>query len=423
MENVIVPKEINDGKTGLQNGIQHMRIRNGTVSCGNGSGLEDKDACRNDIGYCVKRKLSSSIYGSVYKGFIVKRKRKAIMEATYKNEGALDVIQEDDEWSIKKSSSSMSRDRDRDDDDSDNFVWEPMNKHVIIKTASWEKMRRLRGRHLEDPLKEIQALQLLEGSTYGDGDHHPHIIRSLAALQDDKYLYNITPYAKDGDLCGIVMNDINSNSRMSETNARRWFREILLALQHFQLKGICHRNISLDNIVVSGDSLKIIDLGMALRVPYVHPSNVGCTTDVSDGTTRLLIKPQGQGDEFTYMSPEVLNDDAFDGFAIDLWSVGVILYIMLVGCKPFKWPHLTDEQFLRLAVDGTLKESLEYWEIDLSESAIDLLQNMLRLKKGERFTLAQVMHHPWVTNSKTSVNEDGRPSIRKGKKRWSFRKN
>lgn len=219
---------------------------------------------------------------------------------------------------------------------------------LLFITHETGKIRRMWGKHLEDPLKEIQAMQLLEGSNFGD--HHPHIMHSQVALQDQKYLYNITPYCKGGDLGGVVMDQINRKSRMDEKDATHWFRQILLALHHLQLKGVCHRNISLENIVVHGDSCKLVDFALALRVPYHQSDTIGGVTDVSDGTNRLLIIPQGQSDNFTFMSPEILNDEVFDGSGIDLWSVGVILYIMLFGCKPFKCPHPTDEQFRRLTL-------------------------------------------------------------------------
>ena len=374
---------------------------------------------RDDIAYCVKRKLSSSVYGSVYKGFMLKkRKHQTVMKP--RTHGTLDVIREDDELldcNQHGNGNGFSCDSE------DESVWEPIHKNVIIKTASWEKMRRLRGKHLEDPLKEIQAMQLLEGSSLGD--YHPHTIHSNAALQDDKYLYNIMPYCRDGDLGGVVMEEITTNSRMNEKNAKHWFRQILLGLHHLQQKGVCHRDLSLENIVVQGKACKIIDFGMVLRVPYAHPSNVGSSTDVSDGTTRLLMFSQGQGGDFTYMSPEVLNRDSkFDGFAIDLWSAGVILYIMLIGSKPFKWPHSSDEMFVRLCVDALLKDSIRYWNIDLSDDAVDLIQQMLLKDKRKRLTLAEVMEHPWLNS-----NEDPSPAHKETlnvpqekSKRWPRRK-
>ena len=57
---------------------------------------------------------------------------------------------------------------------------------------------------------------------------------------------------------------------------------------------------------------------MALRVPYHQSDAIGGVTDVAHGINRLLIIPQGQSDNFTFMSPEILNDEVFDGFGIDL---------------------------------------------------------------------------------------------------------
>ena len=66
-------------------------------------------------------------------------------------------------------------------------------------------------------------------------------------------------------------------------------------------------------------SLVIIDMGMALRVPFTDPSNIGCVTDVSEGTERRLIAPQGRGGKLMYMAPEVIaSEGPFDGFAVDM---------------------------------------------------------------------------------------------------------
>ena len=105
----------------------------------------------------------------------------------------------------------------------------------------------------------------------------------------------------------------------------------LLSLQQ---KGVCHRDLSLENLVVDEyNNCQIIDFGMSLRVPY--SSNDGSRCDVSHGTLRRLIRPQGTCGKILYISPEVFrNVDPFDGFAIDLWAAGVILFIMLVGLPP-----------------------------------------------------------------------------------------
>lgn len=140
-----------------------------------------------------------------------------------------------------------------------------------------------------------------------------------------------------------------------------------------------------------------MDMGMCLRVPY-HDSASGAIVDVTRGSIRRLMKPQGVCGKHNYMSPEIFaNTDNFDGFAIDLWAAGVILYIMLTGFPPYDQASMTDQRF-ELIVNGRLMEQLRNWDIVLSEEAGDLLQNMLKLDPRERLTLAQVLDHPWVTN-------------------------
>lgn len=169
-------------------------------------------------------------------------------------------------------------------------------------------------------------------------------------------------------------------------------------LNHLQSKGVCHRDLSLENVLVDGHRCMIIDMGMCLRVPYNDRSGMGSVTDVTRGTSRRMMRPQGVCGKHNYMSPEVFaNTDNFDGFAIDLWAAGVILYIMLTGFPPYDQACCSDQRF-ELIVKGRLVEQLRNWNINLSDEAGNLLQNMLRLDPRRRMTLAEVLSHPWVTS-------------------------
>jgi len=208
-------------------------------------------------------------------------------------------------------------------------------------------------------------------------------------------LYIVSPYCNRGDSFENVTHRAGDEG-LDEPEARYWFRQILQGLHHLQSRGICHRDLSLENILVNDNDSLIIDMGMCLRVPYSSSAGDGSISDVYNGTARRLIVPQGSCGKLNYMSPEIFaNFEAFDGFAIDLWAAGAILYIMLTGFPPWDTPQLTDMRF-EVIVTGRLNEQLQAWDVDISDEAADLLQGMLQLDPRNRLTLAQVMTHPWV---------------------------
>jgi len=136
---------------------------------------------------------------------------------------------------------------------------------------------------------------------------------------------------------------------------------------------------------------------LCLRVPYTDKRNPTAIADVNQGVRRRLIKPQGTCGKHQYMAPEIFqNSDNFDGFAIDIWAVGVILYIMLTGFPPYDHASLADQRF-QIIAEGQLVKQLENWDIFLSKEAGDLLQRMLQLRPRDRLTLVQVLNHRWVT--------------------------
>jgi len=281
------------------------------------------------------------------------------------------------------------------------IVWEITDEHVAIKQVVWKKVIAMRGKLLEDPIKEIAAMQLI-------GNHHPNVLGSMEVLQDNEHLYSVMPFCRGGDLFGVVLDVAERRQQneategaggMSEPVARYWFRQILFGLHYLQSRGVCHRDLSLENILVDVNHCLVIDMGMCLRVPYHCPGDLqGRAVDVDHGTDRRLMVPMGTCGKMNYMSPEVYaNRDNFDGFAVDLWSAGVILYIMVTGFPPYDIPTREDERF-EIICNGDLMRQLQAWDIYLSEEAGGLLQWMLSPNPEHRPSLAQVMLHDWVMN-------------------------
>lgn len=320
------------------------------------------------VAYWPQRRLQDAIYGSVWACLVLKRHYGSAADDAARAAG------------LEPGSPTAP------------IVWEIAGAHVAIKMVEWARVHRARGRLLEDPIKEIAAMQLL-------GARHPHVLGSAEVLQDDEFMFSVMPYCSGGDLFGVVVSYAEKrggDGGMSEPLTRYWFRQILQGLLYLQSMGVCHRDLSLENILVNEENSLIIDMGMCLRVPYNSLKGDGSVADVTAGTMRKLMKPQGVCGKSNYMSPEILyNREAFDGFAIDLWAAGVILYIMLTGFPPYDSSSETDQRF-KIIVEGNLQAQLIEWDIHLSNEVCDLMQNMLRLHPRDRLTLAQVMNHPWV---------------------------
>lgn len=254
-------------------------------------------------------------------------------------------------------------------------------------------------------------------------------------------------------------------------------------LESLQHAGICHRDMSLENLLVHESGALIIDMGMCLRLPVhveheesslrdggpfsstaaaasahhhlsmsfgnmnIMNGNTGgmpqqpssATTSatlpyaaaaaavVSDSNNsssgsnniapvsaiskpppspplsirsqrRYMVKPQGTCGKWIYMSPEVYKNSApFDGFAVDMWAAGVILFLMLTGFPPWDRACPTDERFRYMSA-GYLVQMLTEWELGISPDAMDLLQRMLFLDPKDRLSLDQVRAHPWMVN-------------------------
>jgi serine/threonine protein kinase len=169
----------------------------------------------------------------------------------------------------------------------------------------------------------------------------------------------------------------------------------------------------LENLLLDkDDKLCLVDFGIALRVPYTDNYGGG-VTDVSAGTSRRLMVSQGMGGKLMYVAPEIVSQQTeVDPFATDLWSVGVVLFVMLVGLAPFKWAHPSDKRFASISKGG-LKSLLEALEIPISAEACDLLQGFMWADPRKRWTLADVLQHPWVLGNQFSNRPSTFPSAPK----------
>ena len=106
-----------------------------------------------------------------------------------------------------------------------------------------------------------------------------------------------------------------------------------------------------------------------------------------------------------FIAPEIAEGQPYDGYTVDLWSVGVLLYVMLIGTVPFHSPNITTDVQYRQINLGQLKLLMKHQQTlphqyAISNEVTDLLQNMLWYDPRRRLTLHDILMHPWITSTK-----------------------
>jgi len=266
------------------------------------------------------------------------------------------------------------------------------NEWVAIKVNE----RRRIGQHADNPIKEIAALQLI-------GDQHPNVLGCRQVLQDEENIYVVMRYCDSGELLAMKGNQ----ARFREGQARYWFRQLIRGVRYLHSVGICHRDLSPENVMIDQrEQALIIDMGMCLCVPYTTTLNptvhgfmdlfVATEMARNQGSVplRCLFTPQEGCGKFPYMSPEIYKEEEFDGEAIDVWTCGTILFYMITGFLPYEKPDATDRCYPW--VTRLLPRLLQHWEVKLSREALDLLQKILKEDPQLRLTLDEIENHQWL---------------------------
>lgn len=165
------------------------------------------------LAYWPQRRLQDAIYGSVWACLVLQRHFGVAADDAARAAG------------VEPGSPSAP------------IVWEiTEGRHVAIKMIEWAQVHQMRGRLLEDPVKEVAAMQLLGIAP------HLNVLSCSEVLQDGDYLYSVMPFCRDGDLFGIVVQyaeESGGEIGMPEPVARYWFRQILWVRYLFQIRITC----------------------------------------------------------------------------------------------------------------------------------------------------------------------------------------
>jgi serine/threonine protein kinase len=251
----------------------------------------------------------------------------------------------------------------------------PFNQFQII-VKKFKKAEADARTTADNVLSEFSVLQYL------GTDRSPQVSGQIICLTDGEYYYSVMKF------CGYDLGSyVFSEARpLSEERVRHLFRQLLAGMRYLQSHGVCHRDLSIENLVYDEETrtLSIIDFGMSLVLPR-YP----------DGRP-YLIPPSGPLGKKHYIPPEILeNQRPFDGFRSDSWNLGIILFLVLTKKYPMTFANRLCPYF-KLVAAGRLRGLLEHWNLGLSAEVVDLLCCMLRAVPTERYSLEEISNHPWV---------------------------
>ena len=256
-----------------------------------------------------------------------------------------------------------------------------MYEEFAIKCLDWELVCRSSRLRLkaEDAVKECAAMQFMQ-ALHLDRKHVMTMKHDV--MCDGNIIYMVMPFMAGGEMFERLQEEVNT--KFDEDEARYWMNQIISGVHTLHSAGIAHRDLSLENILLdkSGRQCKVIDFGMAIRA-----------------TRGKLLSPQGPCGKAFYMSPEVYkNNIEFDPFATDVWSLGVVLFMMIVGSAPFERPDAVNDDCFRWVTGGSrkLRKLLNLWNAPISDEALHLLSSMLCEDPTKRIKLEDVMSHPWM---------------------------
>lgn len=241
----------------------------------------------------------------------------------------------------------------------------------------------------ENPYSEISLMQAVADNE--------HVLGCVEALEDDKYLYIVMPYLNGGELFYAIHPSDSGQSTyvthagraaLPEAQARVYFRQILECVNFLHSKNVAHLDISPENIMIDNGRCILIDLGGARPVPMA-PSG--------DGQRALFHPSTVPFGKKQYLPFEVLKGDVFDGFAVDLWSVTITLFHMLVGdtLGPSAAWVLRYETFLEFLNHSS---HLRFLMTGQNGYAINLMDKELRRNPSTRATLEQLTQDAWVAS-------------------------
>ncbi|XP_055925445.1 peripheral plasma membrane protein CASK-like isoform X4 [Argiope bruennichi] len=242
-------------------------------------------------------------------------------------------------------------------------------QQFAVKIVDVAKFTSCPGLSTEDLKREATICHVLK---------HPHIVELLETYSSDGMLYMVFEYMEGSDLCFEIVKRASLGFVYSEAVASHYMRQVLEAVRYCHENDIIHRDIKPQCILLAtvenSAPVKLGGFGSAIKVK--GDKNVSGEGRI--GTSH-------------FMAPEIVLRRPY-GKPADVWSCGVLLYVLLTGTQPFLG---TKEWLYESICSGHVNMSGRPWDI-ISNQAKDLLNKMLALSPKDRITVEEALNHPWI---------------------------
>lgn len=231
-------------------------------------------------------------------------------------------------------------------------------ENVAIKILDKDKV--LKHKMIAQIKREISTMKLIR---------HPNVIRMYEVMASRTKIYIVMELVTGGEL----FDKIASHGRLKEDDARKYFQQLINAVDYCHSRGVYHRDLKPENLLLDANgTLKVSDFGLSALSQQVREDGLLHTTC---GTPN-------------YVAPEVINNKGYDGAKADLWSCGVILFVLMAGYLPFEDSNLMALYKKIYKADF----SCPSW---FSTSAKKLIKKILDPNPNTRITIAEVINNEW----------------------------
>jgi serine/threonine protein kinase/Ca2+-binding EF-hand superfamily protein len=208
----------------------------------------------------------------------------------------------------------------------------------------------------------------------------PYVVQMKELFEEKDHLYLVTELVEGGELFARILH----KKVLSEYSCYHITKQLLLTVKYLHDVGIIHRDIKPENILLADRSelpvIKLADFGLSKLI----------------GPEDLLYAPCGT---LAYVAPEVLTQTGYTRKA-DLWSIGVVAYLMLRGKLPFD--SKDKRALIEKTIEGKVEMEEEYWG-KLTTHACDFIKKLLTKNVDERLSCDQALAHPWIRNGEIII--------------------